>query len=91
MFESRILNDSIGIRLKNAAHLGKKILVAIFSVIVYRLLSFSKKESESNDILLHFVEFSSVHNSERSSNATRLNLANDKMYRNNAGFRPFPE
>ena len=28
------------------------------------------KEPESNDILLHFVEFSNVHNRERSSNAT---------------------
>ena len=29
------LKDSIGIRLKNAMHLGKKILPAIFSAIVY--------------------------------------------------------
>ena len=36
-FESRILNDYIGIRLKNAVHLGKKFLAAIFSVIVYWL------------------------------------------------------
>ena len=34
-FELRILNDSIGIRLKNAVHLGKKFLAAIFSVMVY--------------------------------------------------------
>ena len=32
------------------------------------------KESESNDTLLHFVEDSNVHNSDRSSNATRSNL-----------------
>ena len=33
----RIINlkDSIGIRLKNAIHLGKKFLAAIFSAIVY--------------------------------------------------------
>ena len=29
-------NDSIGIRLENAVHLGKEFLAAIFSVIVYR-------------------------------------------------------
>ena len=29
------LKDSIGIRLKNAVHLGKKFLAAIFSAIVY--------------------------------------------------------
>ena len=34
-FELRIFNGSIGIRLKNAMHLGKKFLAAIFSVIVY--------------------------------------------------------
>ena len=36
------------------------------------------EESESNDILLQFVEFSNVHNSDRSFNATRSNL----MYKN---------
>ena len=36
--------------------------------------SYSEKESQSNDTLLHFVEFSNVHNCDRSSNATRLNL-----------------
>ena len=35
-FELQIFTDSIGIRLKNAVHLGKKILAAIFSAIVYR-------------------------------------------------------
>ena len=34
-FELQIFNDSIGIRLKNAVHLGKKFLAAIFSAIVY--------------------------------------------------------
>ena len=33
--ESGIVNESIGIRLQNAMHLGKKFLAAIFSVIVY--------------------------------------------------------
>ena len=33
-----------------------------------------RKESESNDILLHFVEYSNVHNSDRRSNATQSNV-----------------
>ena len=33
------------------------------------------EESESKDISLHFVEFSNVHNKDRSSNATRSKLA----------------
>ena len=36
--------------------------------------SYSVKESQSNDILLHFVEFSNKHNCDRSSNATWSNL-----------------
>ena len=40
-----------------------------------RPFSYSEKESRSNDTLLHFVEFSNVHNSDRSSSATRSNLA----------------
>ena len=43
-----------------------------------RPFSYSEKESQSKDTLLHFVEFSNVYNSDRSSNATRLNL----MYKN---------
>ena len=35
-----------------------------------RPFSYSEKESQSNDTLLHFVEFSNVHNSDKSSNAT---------------------
>ena len=35
-----------------------------------RPFSYSEKEFQSNDTLLHFVEFSNVHNSDRSSNAT---------------------
>ena len=38
------------------------------------LLAILKKESQSNDTLLHFVEFSNVHNSDRSFNATRSNF-----------------
>ena len=41
----------------------------------HRPFSYSEKESQSNDTLLHFVEFSNVHNSDRSFNATRSNLA----------------
>ena len=40
----------------------------------HRPFSYSEKESQSNDTLLHFVEFSNVYNSDRSSNATRSNL-----------------
>ena len=39
-----------------------------------RPFSYSEKESQSNDTMLHLVEFSNVHNSGRSSNATRSNL-----------------
>ena len=35
---------------------------------------YSEKEFQPNDTLLHFVEFSNVHNSDRSSNATRSKL-----------------
>ena len=44
-----------------------------------RPFSYSEKESQSNDTLLHFVEFSNVHNSDRSSNATRSNLVDKKV------------
>ena len=37
--------------------------------------SYSGKESESNDVMMQFEEFSNVHNSDRTSNATRSNLA----------------
>ena len=38
-------------------------------------LRYSKKEVESKDILIHFVEFSNVHNSDRISNVTQSNLS----------------
>ena len=37
--------------------------------------SYSGKESESNDVMMQFEEFSNVHNGDRASNATRSNLA----------------
>ena len=40
-----------------------------------RLFSYSEKESQSNDILLHFVEFLNVHSGDRSSHAIWLNCA----------------
>ena len=46
-------------------------------IILNRPFSYSEKESQSNDILLQFVEFSNVHN--RSSNATRSNFANKNV------------
>ena len=48
----------------------KLVLMKIFN----RPFCFSEKDSQSNDTLLHFVEFSNVHNSDKSSNATRSNL-----------------
>ena len=44
------------------------------SIFANRPFSYSEKESQSNDTLLHFVGFSNVHKSDRSSNATRSNL-----------------
>ena len=38
-FEVQIFDDSIGIQLKNALHLGKKFLTAIFSAILYCKIS----------------------------------------------------
>ena len=41
---------------------------------------YSKRESESNDILIHFVEFSNVHNSDRNnSNVTQSNLSHENV------------
>ena len=40
-----------------------------------RPFSYSENESGSNDISLHSIEFSNVHNCDRSSNATQSNLA----------------
>ena len=44
-----------------------------------RPFSYSENESQSNDTLLHFVEFSNVHNRDRSSNATRSNLVYENV------------
>ena len=46
----------------------------VISFINNRPFSYSKTESESKDISLHFVEFSNVHITDRSSNATQSNL-----------------
>ena len=42
---------------------------------INRPFSYSRKESKSNDVMMLFEEFSYVHNSDRTSNATRSNLA----------------
>ena len=47
--------------------------------------SYFEKEPESNDILVHFVEFLNVHNNDRISNITRSNLSYIQMYK---GFTP---
>ena len=44
--------------------------VSLRSFFVNRPFSYSEKESQSNDTLLHFVDFLKVHNSDRNSNAT---------------------
>ena len=54
---------------------NSEIIPLIFLGIVRnRPFSYSKKECESNDISVHFVEFSNVHNCDRISNATLSNL-----------------
>ena len=53
-----------------------------------RPFSFSEKGSQSNDVCLHFEEFSNVHNSDRSPNAIRSNFAY-KKYKNLAQSRLF--
>ena len=39
-----------------------------------RPFNYSEKEPQSNDVCLHFEEFSNVHNSDGSPNATRSNF-----------------
>ena len=41
---------------------------------INRPFSYFIKESESNDLLMHFVEFSNLHNSDGSSNPTGSSL-----------------
>ena len=53
-----------------------------------RPFSYYKKESESNDVTMHFEECSNVQNSDRNSYATRSNLAY-KFVKNNARSRLF--
>ena len=44
-----------------------------------RPYSYSRRECGSNDISLHFVEFSNVHNTNRISNATQSNLVHKNV------------
>ena len=46
-----------------------------FRIGTNRPFSYSESECGSNDISLQFVEFSNVHNCDRSSNATLSSLA----------------
>ena len=50
-------------------------LEKLFHFIINRPFSSCEKECGSNDYSLHFVEFSNVHNGDRSSNAIQSNLA----------------
>ena len=52
-----------------------KCLYEVWIEIANRPFSYSESECGSNDISLQFVEFSNVHNCDRSSNATLSNLA----------------
>ena len=47
----------------------------VAAVFKNRPFSYSERESQSNDTLLRFVEFSNVHSGDRSSNASRSNFA----------------
>ena len=49
-------------------------------ICLNRPFSYSEKESQSNDTLLNFKEFSNVHNCDRSPNATRSNLVYKNVY-----------
>ena len=46
---------------------------------VNRPFSYSEKKCESNDISSQFVEFSNMHNGDRSSNAIQSNLAHQNV------------
>ena len=43
-------------------------------ILYHRPFNYSRKESESNDVIMQFEEFSNMHNSDGASNATRSNL-----------------
>ena len=47
----------------------------VHSHSVNRPFRYSGKKSKSDDVMMQFEEFSNVHNSDRTSNATRSNLA----------------
>ena len=55
----------------------KKLLGVMYCTCVSlnRPFSYSRKESEPNDVMMQFEESSNVHNGDRSCNATRTNLA----------------
>ena len=52
-----------------------KVAVTKFSEEGNRPFSYSGKEPESNDVMMQSEEFSNLHNSDRTSNATPSNLA----------------
>ena len=66
--------------------ISRPVVIHLIPLWTNRSFSCSKKESGSNDISLHFVEFSNVHNTHRSSNATQSNFVY-KMYKNIARSR----
>ena len=63
-------------KITNDLDLGTcKMLSMVFVGNENRPFSDSEKESQSDDTLLDFVEVSNVHDSDRSSSASRWNLA----------------
>ena len=56
-----------------------KFQVVLWQINCNRPFSYSKIECGSNDISLDFVEFSNVHNTDRSSNATQSNLVHKNV------------
>ena len=67
---------SVWVTLEQGLPQGYKGLIVISLLKIYnRPFSYSVKESQSNDVMMQFEEFSNVRNSDRISNATRSNLA----------------
>ena len=69
------LNVKVLASIARASFCELRIKVFDFQPLLFnRPFSYSDKESQSNDTLLHVVGFANVHNCDRSSEATRSNL-----------------
>ena len=67
--------DKDGRRIKTSTSLFPRYISSLATLTLNRPTSYSGKESESNDVMMQFEEFSNVHNSDRAFNTTRSNLA----------------